>query len=251
MKTQMKRLTGFQLKWIAVISMVLDHVGACIIRKSLVTYFPQVTMANRTEVMVLYYAGEVCDALGVVAFPIFCFLVAEGFAHTRDRRRYGLRMLLFAAAAEIPFNLVHNGTLLYPKLQNVLFTLAIGILTLYGCSLADARFAGKKAEIPVRGWIIALGMGLAFLVRGEYVFLGVLAICLFYALREHDRLRFLAFVPLVVPSFWSLLAAVPIYLYCGKRGRGSKYFFYVFYPAHFLVIYGICLWMGLTAFAAR
>ena len=82
-------------------------------------------------------------------------------------------------------------------------------------------------------------MGAAFVARGEYVFLGVLAIALFYYLHDYRYLRLLAFIPLAVPSFWSLLAVPAVLLYNGSRGRPQKYFFYVFYPAHFLLIYAV------------
>ena len=133
------------------------------------------------------------------------------------------------------------------NMQNVMFTLAVSIMTLYAASLTDEKFKGTKKEMPARILVIAAGMGLAFLVKSEYVFLGVLAIALFYYLREYKYLRLIAFVPLAVPSLWSLLAVPAVMLYNGNRGKQNKYFFYAFYPAHFLVIYAVmALWLKLT-----
>lgn len=87
-------------------------------------------------------------------------------------------------------------------------------------------------------------MGIAFLVRGEYVFLGVLSAVLVYLLRDRGKLRTVGLVPLLVVSPWVLLAVPPILLYNGKRGKGSKWFFYVFYPAHFLVFAAMASWIG-------
>ena len=83
--------------------------------------------------------------------------------------------------------------------------------------------------------ITAAGMGTALLVRGEYVFLGVLAAVLVYLLRGRGRLRVLGLAPLLIVSPWTALAVPVLLLYNGQRGKGNKWFFYVFYPAHFLV----------------
>ena len=88
-------------------------------------------------------------------------------------------------------------------------------------------------------------MVLAYLVRGEYVFLGVLAVALMYLLRERGKLRLLGLVPLLIASPWILLAVPLLMAYDGSRGKGNKWFFYVFYPAHFLVL------AGLAQFAAQ
>ena len=88
-------------------------------------------MVNRDSPEALWQlmqAREVCEVLGSVAFPLFCFLMAEGFLHTRDRVKYGLRMGLFALLSEIPFNLAHFQTPFSLRLQNVMFTLTVGIL---------------------------------------------------------------------------------------------------------------------------
>jgi len=83
--------------------------------------------------------------------------------------------------------------------------------------------------------VTAAGMVLAYLIRGEYVFMGVLAVTLVYLLRDKGRLRLLGLAPLLVVSPWTALAVPALLLYNGERGKGSKWFFYFFYPAHFLV----------------
>lgn len=234
--------TGAQLKRIAVASMVIDHVGSYVIRDwFMLSNYNTITSETAALQMFFYWIIKICDVLGSVAFPVYCFLVAEGFFYSKDPKKYALRMFAFAALAEIPFNLVHQMQIWYPDLQNVMFTLAVSILTLYAASISDSKFAGSNYQPSVRILIVILGMGLAYLLRGEYVFLGVLAISLFYYLRAYRYLRLLAFVPLAVPSLWSLLAIPVILLYSGKRGKQNKYFFYVFYPAHFLFIYAIMM----------
>jgi len=241
MKLPTPCLSGFALKRLAMVSMIVDHVGGFLIEPFYAGHFAAVT--SEAEAIISrrwFYLIQTCSAIGSIAFPLFCFLIAEGFVHTRSRRNYALRIFLFALVSEIPFNLVHHSGLSYPALQNVMFTLTVGVLALWALSYVDARYFGKRLTWYRLG-ITVVGMGLAFAVRGEYVFLGVLAMVLFYELQGNEKLRYLAFLPLVVPSLWSLLALPCIYLYNGSRGKGSRNFFYVFYPAHFLVIYGLVL----------
>lgn len=233
-------LSGAQVKGIAVVSMVIDHIGGYVVRNwFMLSNYNIMTSETANIHMLFYWIIKVCDVLGSIAFPLYCFLIAEGFFHSKAPKSYALRMFGFAILAEIPFNLVHGMSLSYPSLQNVMFTLAVSILTLYAASISDTKLKGSKFQVPFRILIVILGMGLAYLLRGEYVFLGVLAISLFYYLRAYTYLRLLAFVPLVVPSLWSMLAIPVVMLYSGKRGKQNKYFFYVFYPTHFLFIYAI------------
>lgn len=239
-------LSGFALKRLAVLSMIIDHIGSLLLRAMLEPYkVDGVLMVNRDSPTALWHimeAREVCEILGSVAFPIFCFLIVEGFLHTRNRVGYGLRMALFALLSEIPFDLAHFHTPLSLRLQNVMFTLAVGILTLLLISRAEERWRGA----PVLRWtavalLTAAGMALALLARGEYVFLGVLSAVLVYLLRDWGRLRMAGLAPLLVVSPWVLLALPFLLLYNGERGRGSKWFFYVFYPAHFLLFAALAL----------
>lgn len=90
-------LNGFHLKLIAACTMFIDHMGH--------TLFPTVLWLR---------------CIGRLAFPIFCFLIAEGCVYTRDRRKYALRLLAFALLSEGPFDLMVGGTVWYPYSQNVL-----------------------------------------------------------------------------------------------------------------------------------
>ena len=114
------------------------------------------------------------------------------------------------------------------------------LVILIGSSLVSnvvlSQFLGLCPFLGVsRKTNTAAGMGAALLVRGEYVFLGVLAAVLVYLLRDRGRLRVLGLAPLLIVSPWTALAVPVLLLYNGQRGKGNKWFFYVFYPAHFLV----------------
>lgn len=206
-------LDSFQLKCIAIVSMALDHTGA-----------------------VLYPSQIWLRCLGRIAFPIFCFLIVEGFFHTHDVRRYMGRLGVFALISEIPYDLAFRGVPLEYAHQNVFFTLLIGI----GMMVLLER----NREWPVKAVILLLAMWLAVLIRSDYNFRGVLLIFVFYIFHESRWLAVTAggfwnFLYQGVIQKYGVLSVLPLALYNGERGRKMKYFFYIFYPAHLLLLYGI------------
>lgn len=206
-------LDSFQLKCIAIVSMALDHTGA-----------------------VLYPSQIWLRCLGRIAFPIFCFLIVEGFFHTHDVRRYMGRLGVFALISEIPYDLAFRGVPLEYAHQNVFFTFLIGI----GMMVLLER----NREWPVKAVILLLAMWLAVLIRSDYNFRGVLLIFVFYIFHESRWLAVTAggfwnFLYQGVIQKYGVLSVLPLALYNGERGRKMKYFFYIFYPAHLLLLYGI------------
>lgn len=233
-------LTSFGLKRVAVASMIIDHIKSILL--------PAVFLAVGTDAPILrqlLVGRELCDILGRVAFPVFCFLIVEGFLHTRDRVGYGLRMGLFALISEIPYDLAHYQIPFSLRLQNVMFTLTVGIVALLFISKAEERWK----DTPALRWfataaVTGAGMALNFWLRGEYVYLGVVSMVLVYLLRNRGKLRVAGLAPLLVVSPWTLLAVPFLLLYNGERGKGSKWFFYVFYPVHFLVLFALATWLS-------
>jgi len=211
-------LNSFQLKCIAIITMLIDHIGAVL--------FP-------------YEIGF--RIIGRIAFPIFCFLIVEGFYHTRDVRRYMLRLGAFAIISEVPYDLAFQGNVLDTDKQNVFFTLALGVLMMY---LLEAA-----GNIPVKILEVLLLMWLADFLGTDYGGRGLLLIFIYYIFYEKKLFK------MCVGAGWNLLywalygswqtqcygvLATPfLALYNGERGRRIKYFFYVFYPVHLLVLYGL------------
>lgn len=249
MKEKRLGLTGFGLKRLAVVSMVIDHTGSFLLRAMMIPYMVDGTLTvggdSPAVLQKLMWARELCDILGRIAFPLFCFLMVEGFLHTHDRVKYGLRMAAFALVSEIPFNIAHYQRMFDPRLQNVMFTLAVSIFTLLLISKAEERYRERPG---LRGlWVVLLtlaGAGAALFARGEYVFLGVFSAVGLYLLRDRGWLRVLGLAPLLVVSPWTLLAWPLALLYNGERGRGCQWFFYLFYPAHFLAFAGLAVWVG-------
>lgn len=185
---------------------------------------------------VLYPSQIWLRCLGRIAFPIFCFLIVEGFFHTHDVRRYMGRIGVFALISEIPYDLAFRGVPLEYAHQNVFFTLLIGI----GMMVLLER----NREWPVKAVILLLAMWLAVLIRSDYNFRGILLIFVFYIFHESRWLAVTAgglwnFLYQGVIQKYGVLSVLPLALYNGERGRKMKYFFYIFYPAHLLLLYGI------------
>ena len=157
MKQIPKKLSGFALKYIAMVSMLCDHANMLVIRRGFFapfrgedgsTLIPQNAPAWLGAVQGVY---RVFDVLGHLAFPLYVFLLAEGFTHTRDRKRYFLTLLAFALVSEPVFNLAHYEQWTGPALQNVLFTLSLSCLELFVLARieSDAAERGKRIALYV------------------------------------------------------------------------------------------------------
>ena len=149
--------SSFGLKRIAVASMVIDHIGSFLLRALMAPYRVEgmlvVNQDSPAALRQLMLGREICDILGAIAFPIFCFLIVEGFLHTRDRLRYGRQMLWFALLSEIPYTLAHYQSFFSLRLQNVMFTLACAILTLLLVSKAEKKGRTRQEVDEVARWL--------------------------------------------------------------------------------------------------
>ena len=224
-------LSGSWLKVIAMVSMTIDHCAIFLLRHD-----PDFTIALFTvgSKHISWYFLMRC--IGRLAFPLFAFLLVEGFLHTSNRMKYGRNLLLFALLSEIPFDLVRRGSL-FAAGQNVFFTLFLGFLALYA---VDRWESGKDSAGRLAVILFSL-IGIGILFHTDYGDTGVGFILLLYVLRHH-RVFQAAIGWCYLPMRWVAgLAFIPINLYNGRRGfiQGpfGKYLFYMFYPLHLLVIY--------------
>ena len=239
-------LSGTALKWAAIVTMLVDHIGGTLL---LSLYYQQMNEMSRG----IYYAARV---VGRVAFPIFCFLLVEGFAHTRSRGKYALRLGAFALVSEIPFDIAFNrpeNGFLELDSQNVFFTLLLGLLALW-------LWAALAERVP-QGWgyLTLLPAALpcylaAEALKTDYASFGVLLIVALGAgrgLPGQEPARRNRILQLIMGSaailyycssrgrwieVYAILGLAACLRYNGERGRGGKWFFYVFYPAHLLVL---------------
>ena len=218
---KLRILDGTSLKLIAMISMVFDHVGDM--------FFPGALWMRM---------------IGRLAMPLFSFCIAEGYAHTKNKQRYLLRIGVFALVSEIPFDLAFEGRVGLGH-QNIMLSFFLAILALM---LFDRiRGEGKEhaAGKTLLGILCVCAVAvLALVLRADYTLFAVLAVFLFYVLRNrHPLLRcgvgvgFLALTRTVGYYRATGLSLIPLLLYNGKRGRGLKWLFYAFYPGHLLLLY--------------
>lgn len=212
------------LKLIAIVAMVVDHVGG--------EFFPQYTF---------------CRWIGRMAFPIFCYCLTVGLLYTHDIKKYLMRLGVFALISQ-PFWILafHSNDILGNLFNmNIFFTLFISLLTVWG-------FKEKK-------WLL---FGACLVIIGffnfDYSFTGVILMLIFYLCRNKPWLGALLYIVYYLPAIgvgfpnplgfqiggvqvgfeiFSLLALPLIYLHTHSHLKISKWFFYGFYPAHLLVIY--------------
>lgn len=134
-------LSGSTLKLIAIILMLIDHTGLMILYN-----YPATTATLFSFGGVDYSWYRIFRDIGRAAFPIFCFLLVEGFLHTHNRKKYGLNLFLFACISEIPWNFMFTNTWRYEK-QNVFFTLFLGYLAF--CAL-EYFWDNQKMQLVCR-----------------------------------------------------------------------------------------------------
>ena len=216
-------LSAMTLKYIAMATMLVDHMGYVL--------FPWILWLR---------------CVGRIAFPIFAFQIAEGCIRTHDRRRYALRLLLFAVLTEVPFDLAFSGRPLDPSYQNVLWTLLAGALV---CWAADwAQRTPDALHLLAATAAFAGAFWLLEVCHTDYGGWGVLLVTLFYLTREVRNRWAIQLVGLALfcwfCSAWRLemlamLSLIPLCLYNGERGFSNKalqYGFYAFYPVHILIL---------------
>ena len=241
--TKKAGLTGSHLKWIAILTMLIDHIGAALLELGLLPQIADAVLGGNSfdyvmeDYLFWYRFDDILRAIGRLAFPIFCFLLVEGFLHTKDVKKYALRLGLFALISEIPFDLTFNGKFLESSYQNVFFTLFIGLFVLIGLKYFEETL---PAHIAWLRFIVALtGILLAVFLRTDYDAFGIMLIFLLYEFRNFKKLQCIAGAILMLfNSTTGCLAFLFIWLYNQERGKQlPKYFFYAFYPVHLLLLY--------------
>lgn len=222
-------MSSFSLRLLALVCMAIDHAGLAL--------FPNIGAFR---------------CVGRLAFPLYCFLLTQGFLHTRDLRAYARRLLLFALLSEIPFDLLTFGRAASGVEQNALFSLLLGLLALYGARLLK----GRPLQIAVCSFLLSM---VAMIARVSFGWLAI-ALCLcYYFLRESKpRMALCAGSILliytlslhlsgvtrswVLVSLCSLFALAPLLMYSKKRGAYSpalSFLFYAAYPLHLLALIAI------------
>lgn len=222
----MKKILSMRdLKIIAYVTMLIDHIGAIVMMELMMnrmTYNIPMSVATLENI---YFGMRM---IGRLAFPIFAFSIYEGFTKTRDIKKYMLRLLIFAVISEIPFDLALSGKIFDWSYQNVIWTFLFALSGLY---------IYEKYENPV---IKALGIGLALalgeICKTDYGAYGVGMIYVFYFLKD-NKLKDLVLAGLFVMQAAAVVALVPLNMYNGEKGMKSGRILYFFYPLHLFLLY--------------
>ena len=233
--------SGTALKTIACITMLIDHIGASCIEAGLL--LPELETGEVSggawDQLSLFQLDRVLRFTGRLAFPLFCFLLVEGFVHTHDVKKYVRRLFLFALISEVPFDLAFFRTPFALDHQNVYWTLALGVLAMAGLK----RFEKENGLPGWQGLVWAGGCAaLALAANTDYNASGVIIICALYLTRANRKRQCLAGALLFMFELTAPLAFVLVWFYNGQRGACSplqKKAFYWFYPVHLLVLAGI------------
>lgn len=232
-------MTSFGLHILAMVCMLCDHLWGTIVP-----------------------GNDWLTCIGRVAFPIYAFLIVEGYFYTKDLKKYVKRLLLFAVLSEIPFNLAMGSRVFYPVHQNVLwsFLIAIGLIC-WNENVKRSKKLWQRILVFVLSVVVSYVLGLLTMV--DFYHAGLLTVLVFYATRNLGWSKyllqavFLWYINVellggysyeismfgqtyfVVRQGFALLSLLPIWAYQGKQGpynRGIKYLYYSFYPVHLLVL---------------
>ncbi len=222
-----KILDGSILKLIAIITMLIDHLALILLSNE--DFATEALLTIGSKQISIYF---ILRRIGRLAFPIFCFLIAQGFLHTKNLKKYLLNLFVFAIASEIPFNLMVGGKFLYFGKHNIYFTLLLGVIALWVIDNINDSF--KKYLF------LALIIATAIILKVDYGQTGVMLIILIYTLRNSPAIQAILALPFLSGGYMALCAFVPINMYNGKRGfikgKALKYLFYAFYPLHIIIL---------------
>ena len=204
---------------------------------------------------------DVFTCLGRLTFPIYAFMIVEGYFHTSNLKKYVNRLFLFAILSEIPFNLVMGSSLFYPLHQNVLWSFLISVGLIHWNEKAKEKQMWKRILVGISSVCVGYLVGIITFV--DYYHAGILMVLVFYFFKSKKwwcylgqlvclwyinvemlggfsyEVNILGQTHFIARQGFALLALIPIWLYRGKQGYHNKvlqYSYYAFYPLHLLIL---------------
>lgn len=229
-------LSGAELKLIAIISMLADHVNKALI-------YPYLESNHGF----LAFISDVFDIIGRIAFPLFCFMLVEGYFKTRNRKKYLLNLLLFGVISEVPFDMFTTASFFNMNWNNVMFTLALVLVTVWIIDTLKEKMQKRpKALWYLVSILIVLVMCIVSMSLSlDYEHHAILIGYFFYLF--HDMPVFA--IPFGYASMfkepWALLGFGLTLTYNGERGKQHKMLYYWFYPVHLLILGLLRLYLGI------
>lgn len=217
---------GAQLKYMAFLSMLLDHVN-----NSMIT--PYLDGKG-----LLLHVSNVLSILGRVAFPLFMFFLVEGFFKTRSRKKYLINLLIFAILSEVPFDLFTSRELFNKNWNNMMFTLALSLATIWIVDEMKGRLAKKSKALwyGASVLVVAVMCAVAMFFSLDYDYHAIIVAYLFYLFYEKPLYGAALGYLSIIKELYSVLGFAATLTYNGERGKQYKWLNYAFYPAHLLIL---------------
>ena len=221
-----KGINGAQLKYIAFASMFIDHFNKAIITPFLTGTGPMVIITT------------IFDILGRIAFPIFAFMIVEGFFKTKSHWKYLRNLLIFAVISEIPYDMFQSAEFVNTWSQNILWGLALGLFTIMVIDKLKDYIKKRPLWIFVSLLLVALSSLGSMLISSDYEYYAIIIIYLYYIFYEKRLLASGLGYLVIIKEIYAILGFTTVLLYNGEKGKQNKIFNYLFYPVH-LLIFGI------------
>lgn len=222
----LKGINGAQLKYIAFASMFIDHFNKAIITPFLTGTGPMVIITT------------IFDILGRIAFPIFAFMVVEGFFKTKSQWKYLRNLLFFAVISEIPYDMFQSAEFVNTWSQNILWGLALGLFTIMVIDKLKDYIKKRPLWVFVSLLLVALSSLGSMLISSDYEYYAIIIIYLYYIFYDKRLLASGLGYLVIIKEIYAILGFATVLLYNGEKGKQNKIFNYLFYPVH-LLIFGI------------
>ena len=220
----LQKINGAQLKYIAFASMFIDHFNKAIITPFLTGTGP------------LNVITRIFDILGRIAFPIFAFMIVEGFFKTKSRWKYLRNLLVFAAISEIPYDMFQSAVFINTWSQNILWGLALGLFTIMVIDKLKEKIKKRPLRIFVSIFIVALSSLGSMLISSDYEYYAIIIIYIYYLFYDKRLLASGLGYLVIIKEIYAILGFATVLLYNGEKGKQNKSFNYLFYPVHLLIL---------------
>lgn len=216
--------SGAQLKYLAFISMLIDHVNNAIVT-------PMLDGGG-----FLLYLSNIFSILGRIAFPIFIFFIVEGFFKTSNRKKYLITLLIFGVISEVPFDMFTSKTFFDPHWNNMMFTLALCLITIWIIDSIKNKLDNKVLWYVISIIIVILFGFLAMQLSLDYDYHAIVVAYLFYIFYDKPIIGAGLGYLSIIKELYSFLGFGMTLTYNGERGRQYKWLNYFFYPVHILIL---------------
>lgn len=231
---KIKILSGAQLKYIAFLSMLIDHTNKALI-------YPILNEG------ILQHISNLFDIIGRIAFPLFAFFVVEGFFKTRNRKKYLTNLFVFAVISEVPFDMFLTSTFFNMRANNVLFTLALSLITIWIIDILKDKLENKPPILwyLVSVVVIIISCFISMQFGLDYEHHSIIIVYLFYIFYNKPVVGCALAYLSIITEVWSILGFGLVLTYNGERGKQNKIINYWFYPVHLLILGILRMYFGI------